>query len=126
MIAQLSSTTNGPSGMPAERDTANAAIDCRMIEHGTEMRLIVVFGAICALSQPAAAQTAECRSIADPAARLACYDRTAPSAANAPAPRLPEPPKSQAATIDNAKNVDVIGDEDAAVNAKLHGICRGC
>jgi hypothetical protein len=63
-------------------------------------------------------QTSECSSVAAPAARLACYDKTA-----APAARPAAPP--QAPTIDSKKNADGISDEDAMVNAKLHG-CRGC
>lgn len=98
------------------------------------MRLIGVLGAICALSQTAAAQTGECRSIADSSARLACYDKAAqPMAAtskaatsNSLAARPPAAAKPQASTIDGTKYVDSIGDEDAALNAKLHNICRGC
>jgi hypothetical protein len=83
------------------------------------MRLIAVFAVTCALCQAATALTSECRSIADASARLACYDKTA-----APAARPAAPP--QAPTIDSKKNADGISDEDAMVNAKLHGICRGC
>src|SRR5258708_27347979 len=98
------------------------------------MRLIAVsvavLGAICALSQAAAAQTGECRSIADPAARLACYDKAVTpqtaAAANTPTARAPALARPQASTVDSTKYVDGIGDEDAVVNAKLHGICRGC
>jgi hypothetical protein len=83
------------------------------------MRLIVVFAVTCALCRAATAQTSECRSVADPAARLACYDKTA-----APAARPPAWP--QAPTTEAKKNADGVSDEDAMVNAKLHGICRGC
>ena len=83
------------------------------------MRLIAVLAATIALCQAATAQTNECRSIADRAARLACYDKAAAPAAR-PAAR------PQASTVDSKKDVDGIGDEDAVVNAKLHGICRGC
>ena len=83
------------------------------------MRLIAVVAATCALCQAATAQTSECRSIADPAARLACYDKTA-------APAVRPPARPQASTIDSKKNADGISDDDAVVNAKLHGICRGC
>ena len=44
-------------------------------------------------------------------------------------PRRPaarSPTRPQASSADSGKNVDAIGDEDAVVNAKLHGICRGC
>jgi hypothetical protein len=83
------------------------------------MKLIAIFAVTCALCQAATAQTSECRSIADPAARLACYDRTA-----APPARLPARP--QVPAIDGKDNTDGTSDEDAVVNAKLHGICRGC
>ena len=84
------------------------------------MRLIAVLAVMIALCQTATAQTGECRSITDPAARLACYDKTA----TAPAARPPARP--QASTADSKKNVDGISDEDAVINAKLHGICGGC
>jgi hypothetical protein len=83
------------------------------------MKLIAVFAVTCALCQAATAQTSECRSIADPAAKLACYDKTAAPAARPPA-------RPQAPAIDAKKNTDGVSDEDAMVNAKLHGICRGC
>jgi len=88
------------------------------------MKLIAVFAVTCALCQAATAQTSECRSIADPAARLACYDKTAAPAAR-PSAR-PQAPAVDSTSIDNKKNSDGVGDEDAMVNAKLHGICRGC
>ncbi len=52
------------------------------------MKLFAAFAAICALSliafaQTAIAQTPNCKSIADTSARLACYDKAAPSAAPA-------------------------------------------
>ena len=100
-----------------------------------------ILGAICALSQAAAAQTGECGSITDPAALLACYNNTAPPAAaarRAPAARPPpaakpqvsaaRPPvaaRPQASNADGSKYVDPIGKEDAIVRAKLR-ICRGC
>jgi hypothetical protein len=83
------------------------------------MKLIAIFAVTCALCQAATAQTSECRSIADPAARLACYDKTA-------APAVRPPARPQAPAIDSKNNTDGISDEDATVNAKLHGICRGC
>ena len=84
------------------------------------MRLIVVLGAIFSLSQAAVAQTGACPSIADPAARLACYDRAASS--------LPAAARARAAApaIDSAKYVDPVGEEDAVLNAKMKNICRGC
>jgi hypothetical protein len=34
--------------------------------------------------------------------------------------------RPQAPTTEAKKNADGVSDEDAMVNAKLHGICRGC
>ena len=94
------------------------------------MRLFAVLVAICALSQTAAAQTPECKGIADTGARLACYDKAAPpatpSAAAKPAAALPAAKKNAAAKVDTAKYVDTISAEDALMNARLKNICRGC
>jgi hypothetical protein len=94
------------------------------------MRLFAVLIAICALSQTAAAQTADCKGIADAAARLACFDKAAPpakpTAAAKPAAALPVAKKDAAAKVDTAKYVDTISAEDALMNAKLKNICRGC
>jgi hypothetical protein len=81
------------------------------------MRLFVVLIALGALSQPAFALSPECKSIADSAARLACYDKAAP-----PAMAAREP----AAKADTPKYVDTISAEDARMNAKMKNICRGC
>jgi hypothetical protein len=93
------------------------------------MRLFTVLVAICALCQTAAAQTPECKGIADAGARLACYDKAAspmtPSAAAKPS-ALPAAKKDAAAKVDTTKYVDAISAEDALMNAKLKNICRGC
>jgi hypothetical protein len=94
------------------------------------MRLITVLAAICALSQTAAAQTPDCKSIADSRNRLACYDKVAPpetpekSAVARPAGPLPA--RTSVSKIDSGKYVDTIGAEDALMNARLKNICRGC
>jgi len=91
--------------------------------------LVAASAAVSAFSVSAPAQTGECRSIADPATRLACYDKAAPApAANAGAAvaRPLASAKPAASTGDSSRNVDSIGEEEALVNAKLHGICRGC
>lgn len=90
------------------------------------MKFIAILGAICALSQSAAAQTGECRSVASPAERLACYDKAAPVAGNAPAARPPAAAQAPGSTAANGNYVDQIAAEDAVVNAKLRNICRGC
>lgn len=101
------------------------------------MRLIVVFGAICALTQAASAQTGDCSAIADPAAKLACYNNEPPPAARRPAATRPPATarpvaakplaaKTTAATTEGSKYIDKIGEEDAIVGAKMRNICRGC
>jgi hypothetical protein len=88
------------------------------------MRLFAIFVAICALTQTAAAQSPECKSIPDAGTRLACYDRAAPpvasSATGKTAPRVPT------SKIDSSKYVDTISAEDALMNARLKNICKGC
>lgn len=94
------------------------------------MRLFAVLVALCALSQTAAARTPECKGIADAGARLACFDKAAPSmtpsVAAKPTAALPAAKKDAAAKVDSAKYVDTISAEDALMNAKLKNICRGC
>lgn len=94
-----------------------------MAERRFQMKLLVLLAAICAFSQTAAAQTADCKSLSNPDARLACYDKSAPpvAAAGKPASRSLPPSK-----VDSAKYVDSIGAEDALMNARLKSICRGC
>jgi hypothetical protein len=97
------------------------------------MRLIIVLGAICALTGAASAQTADCSSIADPAAKLACYNNEPPPTHARPATarppavaRAPVAARPAASTSGSSKYVDQIGEEDAIVSAKMRGICRGC
>jgi hypothetical protein len=94
------------------------------------MRLFAVLVAICALCQPAMAQTPECKSISNASARLACYDKAAsPVAASATAkPPLRTAPGSKldSEKLGNEKYVDPISAEDDLVNARLKNICRGC
>jgi hypothetical protein len=85
------------------------------------MRFFAALAAICALCQPAMAQSPDCKSMTNPDARLACYDKTAPSAAAKPASRA-----VPASKVDAAKYVDSISAEDAKMNARLKSICKGC
>ena len=86
------------------------------------MRFFVMLIAVCALSQNAIAQTPGCKSIAEAAARLACYDKATPPAATSAAAKPPAP----VSKVDAAKYVDTISAEDALMNARLRNICRGC
>ncbi len=47
------------------------------------MRLYLVLAAACLVCRAAAAETPDCRAIADPVTRLACYDRAIPPTAPA-------------------------------------------
>jgi len=89
------------------------------------MRLFAVLVAICALCQPAVAQTPECQSISGASARLACYDKAAPPVASSATakPALRNAPVSK---VDNEKYVDSIAAEEALVTARLKNICKGC
>jgi hypothetical protein len=42
------------------------------------MRFLAALLGICALCQAAQAETTDCKAIADPAARLTCYDKINP------------------------------------------------
>jgi hypothetical protein len=94
------------------------------------MRLVAVLVAMCALSQTAAAQTSDCKSIPDARTRLACYDRVAPPATSeksaAVVPAGTAPTRVPVSKIDSGKYVDTIGAEDALMNARLKNICKGC
>jgi hypothetical protein len=93
------------------------------------MRFFAVLVAICALSQAAIAQTPDCKSMADSAQRLSCYDKAAPPAASpatAKSARAAPASKVDSAKVDSAKYVDKISAEDALMNARLKNICRGC
>jgi hypothetical protein len=90
-----------------------------------EMRLFPVLVVTCALCQTAIAQTPDCKSITDSAARLACYDRGKPSAAPSAAAR-PVARAAPAPRTDNSKYIDTISAEDAVMNERIKGICRGC
>jgi hypothetical protein len=91
------------------------------------MRFVAALIAMAALCKGADAQTAECKSLTDPATRLACYDKTNPPIATYPTPAPKPAPRPVPATkADNAGYVDSLGEEDARVNAQLKNICRGC
>jgi hypothetical protein len=87
------------------------------------MRLIALILLASAMSGGASAQTTDCRTIAEPAARLACYDKATPPLAAAMPPKSAPAPKRQA---DSAKSTDSLSAEDALVTARMNGICRGC
>ncbi len=89
------------------------------------MRLLFSLVAVVTLGQAAIAQGQECKGIKDPSMRLACYDKAAPpvAATLAPRPSVRTDPTSE---VDAQKYVDPITAEDALLNARTNGICRGC
>lgn len=92
------------------------------------MRLLVAIAAICALGGAASAETQDCKTLTDPAARLTCYDKINPPVATYPIP-LPKPahpiPLTRPDGTTGSADVSA-SDDDAVVNARMNGICRGC
>jgi hypothetical protein len=92
------------------------------------MKLLAVPAALCLLTQTVSAETPDCRTLTDPAARLTCYDKIKPPIATYPIP-LPKPshyiPLTRSDGTPGSAGISEDG-EDATVNAKMNGICRGC
>lgn len=88
------------------------------------MRVFFVLVATCVLCQAAIAQTPDCKSIRDPAARLACYDKSAATASPLAAAR-PTQRAAPTPTLDK-DYVDRVDAEDTIMNERIKGICRGC
>jgi hypothetical protein len=93
------------------------------------MRFLAGLLWICAFCQAAIAETTDCKTIADPSARLTCYDKINPPIATYPMP-LPKPsrpiPLSTNPDGTRVYTDSTTGDDDAMVSAKMNGICRGC
>ena len=94
------------------------------------MRILVAMAALFALTGVASAETQDCKTLTDPAARLTCYDRINPPIATFPVP-LPNPEHHIPPTRPDGRQGSSGADfsesaEDADVNAKMNGICRGC
>ena len=77
------------------------------------------------LCRNADAQTPDCKSIADPATRLACYDKSSPPVAGLGAAR-PVQRAVPTSKVNSEQYVNSISEEDAIMNAKIKGICHGC
>lgn len=73
------------------------------------------------LSASAAVAQTDCKTIASPTDRLACYDKIAPPA------QLQTTVPSRATSPAPANRFDdpTLGD-DAALRARMNNICRGC
>ena len=87
---------------------------------------------LCALNGAASAETQDCKTLADPATRLTCYDRLNPPVATYPT-ALPQPSRPIRLTRPDGTTGDAESsqgtsdaNEDAIVNAKMNSICRGC
>ena len=95
------------------------------------MKLLSAIAAICTLSGTALAETQDCKTLADPAARLTCYDKINPPIASYPIP-LPKPahhipltrPDGTPGSADPSNSPD--SGDDAMVNTTMNNICRGC
>ena len=89
-------------------------------------RCLAVLIAMSALATVGRAETRDCKTIADPALRLACYDKVNPPIATYPIP-LPKPSHPIPTTrADGTGYVDMHDDEDALLKAQMRNICRGC
>jgi hypothetical protein len=89
------------------------------------MRLFLSLVAVCGLCQAARAEIPDCKLIADPATRLTCYDKINPPVATYPIPL----PKPTARPVPQSARTGYVGspnEDEALVNAKMNGICRGC
>jgi hypothetical protein len=95
------------------------------------MKLPAAIAVLCALSGTAFAETQECKTLTDPAARLTCYDKLNPPIASYPMP-LPKPahhiPLTRADGTPGSAEPDgsTADGDDGELSAKMHGICRGC
>jgi hypothetical protein len=93
-----------------------------------EMRILPAMFSICfcALPQTALAETQDCKTIADPALRLACYDKINPPIATYPIP-LPKPSHFIPLTRpDGTPGYAGPVDEDDTMVKRMNGICHGC
>jgi hypothetical protein len=93
---------------------------------GPTMRFRAALMAICALPQTAIGATQECKTIADPALRLTCYDKINSPIATNPIP-LPKPTHAIPTTRpDGSGYMGAQDEEDAVLKAQMRSICRGC
>jgi len=83
------------------------------------MKTVTLLILLCSLAG-ATAETTECQSIPKSSARLACYDKAAPSttAPDKSATSKPSAPQGQP--------VDRLSAENARLDAAINNNCRGC
>jgi hypothetical protein len=92
------------------------------------MRFLAAMAAICAMTGTAYAESQDCKTLTDPAARLTCYDKINPPIATYPIP-LPRPAHNIPLTRPDGTPGSTGGSDsgdDAMVSARMNGICRGC
>jgi hypothetical protein len=92
------------------------------------MRFLAAMAVICAMTGTAYAERQDCKTLTDPAARLTCYDKINPPIATYPIP-LPRPAHNVPLTRPDGTLGSTGGSDsgdDAMVNARMNGICRGC
>ena len=92
------------------------------------MRWLLSLLALLAFHQGAFAEQRECRTIADPALRLTCYDKLNPPVATYPIP-LPKPVFARPALAPGTAETETMTSsdpDDVVVTEKMRGICRGC
>jgi hypothetical protein len=92
------------------------------------MRFLAAVVTMGVLAGPAWAETKDCKTLTDPAARLTCYDKINPPIATFPIP-LPKPahpiPLTRPDGTTGSAEVSESAD-DVVVNSKMNSICRGC
>ena len=85
------------------------------------MKFAALLIALCTIAAMAGAQAADCRSIANSAERLACYDKATPPTAQASKPAGPKPASAE----QQAPLGDMLAAENSKLDARIKGICRG-
>jgi hypothetical protein len=96
------------------------------------MKTLAALAALCLvthglLTQAASAETADCRRLAEPTARLTCYDRINPPFLDYPIPvhrRSDYIPRTRPEATPRSAAVSKSGDDPA--KDKIRGMCRGC
>jgi len=80
------------------------------------------------LTSAAFAQTRNCRALTEPLDRLTCNAEINPQAAARQVPPLKPSRYNSATRPDTVSDSSGMSDsaDDAMVNAKINGICRGC
>jgi hypothetical protein len=112
----------------SQRFTGPSIAPLSLGKEGTEMRFLAALAALCALSGAVHAETRDCKTLTDPAARLTCYDKINPPIATYPIP-LPKPSHPIPLTRpDGTPGMAETSDssEDAMLHARMNSICRGC